>query len=91
MRIKNPLRADPLVRRKWMGDLRFGVTEAAHRLGINRKQASGTGRCGSRIQLGTAIALDGAFGEASDSWDGAPEQTKKSARHTKVEQVLTTT
>ena len=89
--MKNPPRGDPWVRRKCKGELRFGVTEAAHRLRINRKQASGTVRCGSRIQRETAISLNGAFSEASDSWDGAPEQTKKSARHTKVEQVLTAT
>jgi addiction module HigA family antidote len=68
MAMKNPPHPGLSVRHDCLAPLELGVTEAAKRLGVGRKQLSGivNGRAGISPEL--AIRLDKAFGGGAETW-----------------------
>ena len=65
MPMKNPPHPGLSVRHDCLEPLGFGVTEAARRRGVSRKQLSDIVNCRSGISPEMAIRLDKAFGAAA--------------------------
>ena len=68
MAMKNPPHPGLSVRHDCLEPLRLGVTEAAKKLGVSRKQLSDIVNCHSGISPEMAIRLDKAFGGGADTW-----------------------
>ncbi len=68
MPMTNPPHPGLSVRHDCMGPSGPSVTEAAHKLGIGRKQLSDVVNCRSGISQVMAIRLDKAFGGGADTW-----------------------
>ena len=64
----NPPHPGLSVRHDCLEPLNLSVTEAACKLGINRKQLSDIVNCRSGISPEMAIRLDKAFGGGADTW-----------------------
>lgn len=84
------------VRHDCLEPLGFGVTEAAHKPGISRKQLSDVVNCSSGISPEMAIRLDKAFGGGADTGhrlQSARElaQAKTTAHRIKVERLAPVT
>ena len=92
MPMKNPPHPGLSVRHDYLEPLGLGVTEAARKLGISRKQLSDIVNCRSGISPEMAIWLDKAFGGGADAWyrlQSAWElaQAKKKTHRIKVERL----
>lgn len=90
--MKNPPHPGLSVRNDCLEPLGLGVTEAARKLGISRKELSDIVNCRSGISPEMAIRLDKAFGGGADAWyriQAAWElaQAKKKAHRIKVERL----
>ena len=68
MPMKNPPHPGLSVRHDCLEPLGLSVTEAAHRLGVSRKQLSDIVNCRSGISPEMAIRLDKAFGGGAETW-----------------------
>lgn len=68
MPMKNPPHPGLSVRYDCLEPLGLSVTEAAHRLGVSRKQLSDIVNCRSGISPEMAIRLDKAFGGGAETW-----------------------
>ena len=68
MTMKNPPHPGLSVRRDCLEPQGLSVTEAAHELGVSRKQLSDIVNCHSRISPEMAIRLDKAFGGGAETW-----------------------
>ncbi len=68
MPMKNPPHPGLSVRHDCLETLGLNVSEAAHRLGISRKQLSDIVNCRSGIAPGMAVRLDKAFGGSAEIW-----------------------
>ncbi len=68
MPMKNPPHPGLSVRHDCLEPLGLSVTEAARRLGINRKQPSDIANGRAGISPGMANRLDKAFGGGADTW-----------------------
>ncbi len=66
--MKNPPHPGLSVRHDCLAPLGLSVTEAAHKLGVSRKQLSNVVNCRSGISLEMAIRLDKAFGGGAGTW-----------------------
>ncbi len=92
MPMKNPPHPGLSVRHDCLQPLGLSATEAAHKLGISRKQLSDIVNCRSGISLEMAIRLDKAFGGGADAWYRTQSawdlaQAKKKAHRVKVERL----
>lgn len=68
MPMKSPSHPGLSVRHDCLEPLGLSVTEAAHRLGVSRKQLSDIVNCHSRISPEMAIRLDKVFGGGAETW-----------------------
>ena len=68
MAMKNPPHPGLSVRHDCLEPLGLSVTEAAHELGVSRKQLSDIVNCHSGISPEMAIRLDKAFGGGAETW-----------------------
>lgn len=68
MAMKNPPHPGLSVRHDCLVPLGLSVTEAAHELGVSRKQLSDIVNCRSGISPEMAIRLDKAFGGGAETW-----------------------
>lgn len=68
MPMKNPPHPGLSVRHDCLEPLELSVTEAAHKLGISRKQLSDIVNCRSGISPEMAIRLDKVFGGGAETW-----------------------
>lgn len=68
MGMKNPPHPGLSVRYDCLEPLGLSVTEAAHKLGVSRKQLSDIVNCHSGISPEMAIRLDKAFGGGAETW-----------------------
>ncbi len=68
MPMKNPPHPGLSVRHDCLEPLGLSVTDAAHRLGVSRKQLSDIVNCRSGISPEMAIRLDKAFGGGAETW-----------------------
>ena len=68
MPMKNPPHPGQSVRYDCLEPLGLSVTEAAHKLGVSRKQLSDIVNCRSGISPEMAIRLDKAFGGGAETW-----------------------
>ena len=68
MAMKNPPHPGLSVRYDCLAPLELGVTEAARKLGVSRKQLSDIVNGHSGISPEMAIRLDKAFGGGADTW-----------------------
>ncbi len=68
MPMKNPPHPGLSVRHDCLEPLSLGVTQAAKKLGISRKQLSDIVICHSGISAEMAIRLDTAFGGGAETW-----------------------
>ena len=68
MAMKNPPHPGLSVRHDCLVPLGLSVTEAAHELGVSRKQLSDIVNCHSGISPEMAIRLDKAFGGGAETW-----------------------
>ncbi|MCY4393993.1 MAG: HigA family addiction module antitoxin [Rhodospirillaceae bacterium] len=66
--MKNPPHPGLSVRHDCLEPLGLSVTDAAHRLGVSRKQLSDIVNCRSGISPEMAIRLDKAFGGGAETW-----------------------
>lgn len=94
MPMRDPPHPGLSVRRDCLEPLNLTVTEAARRLGVNRKQLSELVNCRSGISPRMAIRLDKAFGGGADTWYRLQSaydlaQAMKSADRIDVERIPT--
>ncbi len=68
MPMKNPPHPGLTVRHDCLEPLGLGVTAAARKLGVSRKQLSDIVNCHSGISPEMAIRLDKAFGGGAETW-----------------------
>jgi len=68
MPMKNPPHPGLSVRHDCLEPLGLGVTEAARKLGVGRKQLSDIVNCHAGISPEMAIRLDKAFGGGAETW-----------------------
>lgn len=68
MPMKNPPHPGLSVRHDCLEPLGLNVSEAAHKLGVSRKQLSDIVNCRSAISPEMAIRLDKAFGGGAETW-----------------------
>jgi len=68
MPMKNPPHPGLSVRHDCLEPLALSVTEAAHKLGVSRKQLSDVVNGRSGISPEMAIRLDKAFGGGAETW-----------------------
>ena len=68
MPMKNPPHPGLSVRHDCLEPLGLGVTEAARKLGVGRKQLSDIVNCHAGISPKMAIRLDKAFGGGAETW-----------------------
>ena len=68
MSMKNSTHPGHAIRRDCLEPLGLSVTEAAKRLGVNRKQLSDIVNCHAGISPQMAIRLEKAFGGSAETW-----------------------
>ena len=95
MPMKSPPNPGLSVRHDCLEPRGLSVSEAARKLGTNRKQLSDIVNCRSGISPEMAIRLDKAFGDGADTWYRLQSswelaQALKKADQIKVERVSTT-